>query len=183
MAKSIAGTSHTEASVNPGSAPRERGSTRVKNRRGYWAIRRLILATGALLAAMMIATACTDDDTEVATDPVRDPSASPTALAEVPASIEVAQVTIEDGSFDVDEIILQQGEPSILEVTNQDDRAYRLQIGDLLAPTDIPQGTTTRVEFTTPSSDQYEGELLASDGDDVVDDVLVTVMSGGATSP
>ena len=138
----------------------------------------------ALLGVLMLAgSACIEDDTEVARDPVRVPTVTPTAIAALPGGIEVAQLAINDGSFVVEEVVLQQLEPTILEVINHDDRPYRLRIGDLLTVTEIPADTTRRIEFTTPSAMIYTGELVAAESDDVLDEVFVTVQDEGATEP
>jgi len=138
-------------------------------------------AIALLLAASVLA--CGDDDTEVARDPVRPSDASPTALAEVPGSVEVAQVTIDEGAFGVEEVVVQRLEPTIIRVDNQDDQAYRLRIDELLAPAEIPPGTVTDVEFTTPSEGRYDGALLAAEDDEVLAAIVVTVIAPGATAP
>lgn len=151
----------------------------MRTRPDIWTVFRLSIVTSVLL---VFSVACMGNDTEVAeTD--QGVTASPTALAELPADIEVANITIKDGMFSVAEVIVQQGTPSILDVVNQDDRAYRLKIDDLVAPTDIAADATTRVSFTTPKVDRYQAELLASDSDDVLAQITLNVIGPGGTQP
>lgn len=151
------------------------------NDRGF--VRRAVAGTAILLMLAFSGLACGEDETEIARDPVRPSDASPTALAEVSGSTEVAQVAIVDGTFSVEEVITQQLEPMILKVDNQDATPYRLRIDDLVAPTEIAANTVTEVEFTTPSTGRFDGDLLAVEGDDTLDDLVVTVIAPGATNP
>ena len=134
-------------------------------------MRRNVLAA-LTLSLVLMTSACIEDDTEVARDPVRIPDVNPTA-----------QVSITDGSFSVEEVVLQQLEPTIIEVTNHDDRAYRLEIADLVSPAEIAPNTLTQVEFTTPDDGLFTGALLAADNDEVLDTVFVAVQDEGATGP
>ncbi len=145
-------------------------------------MRRNVLAA-LTLSLVLMTSACIEDDTEVARDPVRIPDVNPTAIAALPGGIEVAQVSITDGSFSVEEVVLQQLEPTIIEVTNHDDRAYRLEIADLVSPAEIAPNTLTQVEFTTPDDGLFTGALLAADNDEVLDTVFVAVQDEGATGP
>jgi hypothetical protein len=112
------------------------------------------------------------------------PIASPTTLAELPNTIEAVEVTVSNGTFSVDQLTLQEDEPSILRVTNKDDTAYRIKIKpDLVTATAVPANKTTDIAFTTPKANTYEGDLLAADSDKVLDTVDVVVQSPGAVNP
>lgn len=157
-----------------------RPSIRIDVRRTPWALLRLSILVAALL---LVSTACMGDKTEVAREVDKGEQASPTALAEMPQDINVARITIKDGAFSVEEVIVQQAEPSILNVENQDGRAYRFEIDDIVAPTDVAANTTTRVAFTAPKADRYTGKLLAVDSDAVIAQITVDVSAPGAVAP
>jgi hypothetical protein len=124
------------------------------------------------------------EGSEVATDQVRIPEVTAAALPLLPEGIEETTIVITHGAFDVESVLLQEGEPTVLHVVNTDDRAYRLRIGeDLVTFTMIAAGTTTDVKFTTPNANSYDGHLLAAEGDEVVDTVRVRVQSPGGLQP
>jgi hypothetical protein len=120
-------------------------------------------------------TACGDDDDEVA-DPVEgDVIGSPTAAAGLEEDIEEVSLEIEDGALVDDEIELTQERPTVLRVTNHDDEAYMLSIEPLVSPTLVPAGDTVSIEFTTPTTNEYTGELLPESGGEPIDTMLVLV--------
>lgn len=138
----------------------------------------------SLVAVMILLLVSTcGDDSEVAEERDVVPAVTPSALAALPEGVEVASIVIQDGEFQTSEIILQEDEPSVLSVDNQDDRAYRLQIGDLVTPTEIRANAVTEVKFTTPIPEEYEAELLAEEEDDVIATIPVVVISPGETNP
>jgi len=131
---------------------------------------------------LMLLVACGDEDEEVATDRLTVPEVAPGASDELPQGIESATVEITNAEFGVDELLLQQAEPTVLDVVNNDEEDYTLQIGDLVGDTLIPAGTTVEVEFTTPTAETYEGRLLAADGT-VLSEMRVIVQAPGAVEP
>ncbi len=132
----------------------------------------------ALLAA------CVGEDEEVANQRQVALRVTPTAIAALPPGIEEATLHIRDGQFGVDQLLLQEDEPTVLHVVNTDERAYRLRIvEDLVTATPIAPSTTTPLGFTTPDAGRYEGQLLAAEGDEVLDTVAVIVQSPGALQP
>ncbi|HMM43409.1 MAG TPA: cupredoxin domain-containing protein [Thermomicrobiales bacterium] len=145
--------------------------------------RRATAGMAILLMLPFAGLACGEDDTEVARDPVRPSDASPTALAEVSGSTEVAQVAIVDGAFSVEEVVAQQLEPTIIKIDNKDATPYRLRIDGLVTPTEIAPNAVTGVEFTTPSAGRFDGDLLAAEGDATLDELVITVIAPGATHP
>ncbi len=121
---------------------------------------------------------------EIATERESTIDVSPAAIASLPEDIEEASVTVANGMFGVDVIRLLEGVPTVLHVTNEDDRAYRLQIvEDLVTAAPIASNATTDIEFTTPNAGEFEGQLLPDEGDDVLDTVQVIVRSAGGVQP
>ena len=142
---------------------------------------RLVVFVPLLLG---ILAGCADEEEEVATDREGIPTVTPTAVAALPDAVEEATLTIAGGAFGVDELVLHEGEPTVLHVVNADDRAYRFRIvEDLVTATPIAADGTTDVKFTTPLANVYEGQLLAAEGDDVVDTVRVVVQAAGGVEP
>lgn len=131
---------------------------------------------------LVLLVACGDDDVEVATETLNVPEVTPGASDELPEGIEVASIEITDGTFGVDELLLQQGQPTVLDIVNNDDEDYTFRIGDLVGDTLIPAGTTVEIEFTTPTAETYEGELLAADST-VLSEMRVIVQAPGAVEP
>lgn len=124
------------------------------------------------------------EEEEVAENPVLIPDTSPTAIADLPEEIEEATIEIASGEFGVDNLVLQEGAPTVLFVVNADDQPYRFQIvEDLLTATAIAAGTTTEINFTTPNAATYEGQLLGADTDEVLDTLDVVVQAPGAVQP
>lgn len=141
----------------------------------------LSLLFRASLLLMLIASlvACGDEDEEVATDQDALPAASAEGVNELPEGIEAATLEIADGEFAEDRLTLQQGEPTVLQVANGDDRPYEFQIEDLVAAQSIPAGSTAQIEFTTPNSGDYTGQLLDAEDGTVLSEVTVTVQDAG----
>lgn len=131
---------------------------------------------------LVLLVACGDEDEEVATDRLVVPEVTPGASDELPQGIESATIEVSDGAFGVDELLLQQAEPTVLDVVNNDDEDYTFRIDDLVGDTLIPAGTTVEIEFTTPSAETYEGRLLAADGT-VLSEMRVIVQAPGAVEP
>ncbi len=98
---------------------------------------------------------------------------TPGASDEIPEGIETATIEITDGAYGVDELLLQQDQPTVLDVVNNDDQAYTLEIADLVNDTEIPAGAT---------AETYEGRLLAEDGT-VLSEMRVIVQAPGAVEP
>ena len=138
-----------------------------------------------LLVAVMtlfLLTGCGDDDQVVATRPDGRTivQVSPESDQRVEQGVEGAQITIENGGFDVETVIGQAQEPNVLTIVNQDDVAYRFGIEQLLQPVPVAaNGAETRVEFTTPSEGGYEGRLYAAEGDDVLATIHIQVQAPG----
>lgn len=86
-----------------------------------------------------------------------------------------AALAVAGSSFGAEELVLRAGGATTLRVANGDDRAYRLRIGDLVAPTPIVAGGVTQIHFTTPTDAVYEGQLLHANEDRVLDALRVVV--------
>ncbi len=137
---------------------------------------------GILLAALVLLPAC-GDESEVAEERDAVPDTTPVALDQLPEGVEVVDVVIQDGEFQTSEIILQEDEPTVLRISNQDDQRYALEIGDILTPTELAPGEVTDIEMTTPLPEEYVGELLTEDEEEVVDTIPVLVVAPGRTAP
>ncbi len=143
-----------------------------------------MLLGGALLAALILAVvALRGEDAELATGREDVPETTPTALGALPEGVEEATLTVEGGAFAVDELVLQEGEPTELHVVNGDAVPYRLRIGDLLTPTPIDANVVTDIKFTTPNANTYEGQLLPAEGDEVLDTLRVVIRAPGGVAP
>jgi hypothetical protein len=139
------------------------------------------LALAAVVVLLLTAVACRDDTTS-ATPFGGVFTGTPTAAPGVSDSPEQLDVTISDGGFDVREIRVTAGVPTMMRVTNNDDRDYVLRIGNLVNEMDIPAGETVDVNFTTPVAEVTEAELLdGADGDQLDRAVLVIREPGGGT--
>ena len=146
-------------------------------------MRRLRMSVLAPLLLVLLA-AGGDGDEEVATEREGVPTAPPTTLAALPDDIGEATVEIASGAFGVEELTLQENEPTLLHVVNNDDRAYRFRIvEDLVTATAIAPRATTDVGFTTPRANVYEGQLLPAAGEEVLDAVRVVVLGPGGVEP
>lgn len=135
-----------------------------------------------VLAALLVLSAC-GDESEVAEERDAVPSVTPVALDALPEGVEVVDVLIQDGEFQTDEIILQENEPTVLRISNQDDQRYALEIGDILTPAELEPNEVTTIEMTTPLPEEYVGELLTEDEEEVVDTIPVLVVAPGRTDP
>lgn len=144
---------------------------------GRWGWFRIV----ALLFVMVPLVACGEEE-EVATDREEVPEVTPDAADELPGSIETLSIEIEDGEFTTDEIIVQRGEPTELEVVNRDDEAYEFSILDLVTPQEIPAGETVVIGFTTPDPDVFTGELTDPDDGTVLSEIRVDVRGAGGAS-
>ncbi len=151
-------------------------------RRGAW-LNWILLATALLAAVILAVLAYRDDNADVATEREDVPEITPTALAALPEGVEETSLTVEGGAFAVDELVLQEGEPTELHVVNSDAVPYRLRIGDLVTPTTIAADMVTEVKFTTPNANTFEGQLLAAEGDEVLDTLRVVIRSPGGVAP
>ncbi len=139
-------------------------------------------AIALLLIALVVLTGC-GDESEVAEEREVVPNVTAVALDALPEGVEVVDLLIEDGELQTEEIVLQEDEPTVLRVSNGDDQRYALRIGDLLTATELPAGEVTTVELTTPLPQEYVGELLTEEDEEVVDAVPVLVIAPGRTGP
>ena len=141
--------------------------------RMHWA---LVRSLAVAVCAVLLFTACQDDEADEVADPVEgDVIGSPTAAAGLEEDIEEVAIEIEDGGLVQDEIELTQERPTVMTVTNHDDVAYVLRIDPLVTEMMIPAGDAVSIEFTTPTVDEYTGELLPESGGDPLDTMLVQV--------
>lgn len=130
-----------------------------------------------VLCGVMLVAACMDDDDDVADEIEGDVIGSPTAAAGLEEDIEEVSIEITDGELSEDGVVLIEERPSILRVQNNDDVAYVLRIDPLVVGSVIPAGDSTSIEFTTPVSNEYTGELLPETGDEPLDTMTVEVIS------
>lgn len=143
--------------------------------------RRLML--GSILTILLVSLAGCGDK-EVATEPTTVPvEVSPGASNQEPAQAEEATLDIRDGEFSNAELILQKGDPTILEVVNHDDTPYQLRIEGLVSAQSIAASDTTQIEFTTPTADTYTGQLLGADDSKVLDEISVVVEAPSGNVP
>ena len=137
-----------------------------------------------LLPLLVALAACGDSDEELATEREGVPTVPPTTLAALPDDIGEATLAITGGAFGVEELLLQEDEPTLLHVVNNDDRAYRFRVvEDLVTLTPIAPRATTDVGFTTPKANVYEGQLLPAEGEETLDTVRVVVLGPGGLRP
>jgi hypothetical protein len=128
-----------------------------------------------VLCMSLVFVACQDDNDEVA-DPIEgEVIGSPTAAAGLEEDIEEIALEIVDGALSEDGIELTQERPTVMTITNNDDVSYLFQIESLVTETPIPAGEMVSIEFTTPVSTEYAGELRPDGGGDPVDTVEVQV--------
>jgi hypothetical protein len=136
----------------------------------------LVRSIAVILCAMLLVSACQDDDADEVADQIDgDVIGSPTAAPGLEEDIEEVAIEISDGELVQDEIELTQDRPTVLSVTNHDEEAYVLKIDPLVTETMIPAGDQVSIEFTTPTADEFTGELLAESGDDSLDTMSVQV--------
>jgi hypothetical protein len=141
--------------------------------RMHWA---LVRSLAVVFCAMLLVTACQDDEADEVADSIEgDVIGSPTAAAGLEEDIEEVAIEIGDGDLVQDEIELTQERPTVMTVTNHDDVAYMLRIDPLVTDTVIPAGDAVSIEFTTPTVDEYTGELLPESGGDPLDTMSVQV--------
>ncbi len=114
-------------------------------------------------------------DSEAATTDDWEESEVAGLVTMLPAAVQEATIEVRDGTFGIDELTLREGEATTLQVVNHDDRSYRLRIGDLVTPTPVAPNTTTEIHFTTPTTEAYAGQLLAAEGNQVLDTIRVAV--------
>lgn len=141
-------------------------------------MRTLLVAARCLalvLCASLVLVACQDDNDEVAGEVDGDVIGSPTSAAGLEQDIEQITIEIEDGGMTEDGIELTQDRPTVLTVVNNDNVAYLFQIEQLVNETLIPAGDEVQIEFTTPVSDEYTGELLPEGGGESLDTVQIQV--------
>lgn len=137
----------------------------------------------ALVATLVLLTAagCRDDATS-ATPFSGVFTGTPTAGPLATDQPEQLDVTVSGGEFDTREIRVTVDVPTMMRVTNEDDRDYTLRIGNLVTETTLPAGETVEVNFTTPSAEVVEAELLDGPGGEQIDrTVLVIREPGGGT--
>ncbi len=95
------------------------------------------------------------------------PRVTPRALATAPEGIEETTLTIADATFETEQILLQEDEPTVLTVVNRHNGVYGLGSEQLVDGEPIAAATTTRVSFTTPEVGAYAGHLLEATSDTV----------------
>lgn len=139
----------------------------------------MLIRVAMTLALAGVLVACGDEEEDVATEDLNIPEISPESQDEVSQGVEEVSLTIVDGAFSEDELVLQQLEPSVVIVTNEDDTAYQFRIEDLVSSQEIPASSETNVEFTTPNAGTYTGELLSEDGETVLAEITVDVVGTG----
>jgi hypothetical protein len=138
--------------------------------------RALVRSLAVVFCAMLLVTACQDDEADEVADSIEgDVIGSPTAAAGLEEDIEEVAIEIDGGDLVQDEIELTQERPTVMTVTNHDDVAYMLRIDPLVTDTVIPAGDAVSIEFTTPTIDEYTGELLPESGGDPLDTMSVQV--------
>ncbi len=135
-----------------------------------------------LIALLVPLVACGNDEEEVANEREEVPELSPEASDELPEGVETLTVEIEGGVFTVDEIVLQRGEPTELQIVNRDDTDYEFGIEDLVTAQEIPAGQTDEIGFTTPDADTFTGELRDPEEGSVISELRVDVTAAGGTS-
>jgi hypothetical protein len=109
---------------------------------------------------------------------------TPNAVNKAPENLNEVTITVKDGKFVQDQIILQVQGASIVHIANQDSTAYRFQLlPDLVNPTPIGANGTTTVEFTTTSAGNFTGQLLPRQGTNVLSTINVRVQTAGGVNP
>jgi hypothetical protein len=135
-----------------------------------------------LLVVVLSLVACSNSEADIAGKPQAVPEVSPGALPALPQGIEGTTLTIANARFETEEVVLQVNQPAVLSVVNRDNRAYRLQIDQLVDGQLIGSAITTRVGFTTPKVGTYAGHLLEATNDTTLASLRVVVEApSGAT--
>jgi hypothetical protein len=140
---------------------------------------RHMLGVVCITGLLVVTAACREEQQTSATPFTGVFTGSPTAAPGVGDAPEEVHVTVSDASFDTREIRLQEGSPTMMHVTNDDDVDYVLRIGELVLDTPLPAGEVTTVSFTTPVAGEYQAVLLDSPGGNELDSVLVNVAQPG----
>lgn len=134
-------------------------------------MRRTVLqcaAIGVVVILLLGAVAgCADDEDGADEDGLRPITATPTAVVGLPEDIEEMQLIVEDGEFDSDSLSVIAEEPVILTIVNRDDVVYTFAVGDVITETEIPAAAESTIEFNIPTTEEYEGQLLGPDGEEV----------------
>ncbi|MBW3634351.1 MAG: cupredoxin domain-containing protein [Chloroflexi bacterium] len=120
-----------------------------------------------------------------ATTPADEPEvvAEAEPAAPLPSGVETTELVVEGGEFTAEELTLVEDLPTVLRVTNDDDRPYHFRINDLVATIVLPPNELTVVEFTTPSGGVFAGRLLAPDDEAELDLLPVTVVPRPEVAP
>jgi hypothetical protein len=132
----------------------------------------LILILGAILALGI-----RNENEDVATNltPIA-PNVPAQDLNQVPVGLEKAKLTLKGGKFAESGLLLQQNQPTVLNIDNSDNQAYQLQfVPNLVGPTAIAAATTTQIEFTDPDRGIYEAQLLDPDTGQVMAKLTVEI--------
>jgi hypothetical protein len=114
----------------------------------------------------------TEEPTDGTTTPETD---ADTDLPAVPAAFQVASIEVAGGAFPPGEVTLLAGQPVVLSVFNSDDRAYRVEILDLVDAEVIVADATTEIGFTVPTPGMYEVRLLPAEGTEILDTLPLRV--------
>jgi hypothetical protein len=123
-----------------------------------------------LLAVVLSLVACSNSEADIARKPQVVPEVSPGALPALSQGIEGTTLTITDARFETEPLVLQVNQPAVLSVVNRDNRAYRLQIDQLVDG------------FTAPKVGTYAGHLLEATNDTTLASLRVVVEApSGAT--
>ena len=143
--------------------------------RVFW--QRLIVLT----MCIVVFGACRGDESKTVDEDVVPVQVSPGNLNEVPEGVEEVSISISGGAIELESVTLQQNEPTILHIDNQDQAAYSIQIvPNLVTPTTVGASSITDVSFTTPNANRYTLELRVADGTGApLDTVDVLVQSPG----
>lgn len=72
-----------------------------------------------LLAIILTLAACSSPEQQIAREHEVAPQVTPAALAAVPEGIEGTTLTITDATFETEQILLQEDEPTVLTVVNR----------------------------------------------------------------
>ena len=135
----------------------------------------LVLVAVAALALILLVRGWNAGEDSAVGAAVVNPEVTPSGDAVVPDGLETARLTVKDGKFGARELILQDNQPTILGLVNEDGTAYRFQIDGLIDPTAVAAGGETTIDFTDPDAGVYEGRLLPASGDTALATIRVVV--------